>query len=105
MPPLPETVNREAILSCALCEVREMMHEGLNLNRFLPALEIGFGPLILSERMKLANEKMSSCHKRAMGLGKNDGQVANVFQYQVTDNQVDRFSFTGPGLGEISDGE
>lgn len=93
MPPLPETVNREAILSCALCEVREMMHEGLNLNRFRSALEIGFGPLILSERMKLANEKLSACHQRAMGLGKNDGQVANVFKYQVYRQSGRRIQF------------
>ncbi len=59
MPPLSETMERKAILSCALREVREMMDERLNLNRFLPALEIGFGPLILSERMKFANEKLT----------------------------------------------
>lgn len=81
MPPLPETVDRKAILSCALCEVREMMHERLNLNRFLPALEIGFGPLILSERMKFANEELPAWYQRAIGFGKNNGQVLNVFEY------------------------
>jgi hypothetical protein len=105
MPPLPETADRKAMLSCALGEVREMMNERLNLNPLLLALEIGFGPLILSERMKFANKKLTSCHKHAVGLGKNDGQISNVFQYQVTDNQVHGFILTRPCFREIRNDE
>jgi hypothetical protein len=105
VPPLAEIPDRETMLSCATCEVRKVMHERLNLNRFLPALEIGFGPLVLSERMKFADEKLATCHQRAMGLRKDDCQVANMFQHQVTDNQVDGFSFTRPGLSQIGYGE
>ena len=105
MPPLFEIVERQPIPGSRFSEVGDMMHERRNQDRFRSALEPGLRPLILTERMKFANEKTPGVCQNARSFGKNEGQVLDVFQHQIADNEIERPLFTRPWSRDVGDDE
>jgi hypothetical protein len=68
VPPLFELFERQAMAFGGGGEIREVMHEGLNLGGLLITLEIGLCALILAERMQLADEQAAARNQRSKRL-------------------------------------
>ncbi len=83
MPPLVHARQRESSARSGAGEIREVMHKCLDFRRLLFALEIGFGALVLPERVQLGNEEPSFAAEDAIRFGKDERKIAYMFEHQV----------------------
>jgi len=68
-------------------------------------LKLGLRPLILPERMQLANEEAASVDQSPKRFCKDEWQIGNVLKYEIADDQIDGLIFTWPRRGYVRDAE
>ncbi len=101
MPPLVHVRQRKSAVRRGVGEVRKVMHKCLDFRRLLFALEIGFGALVLPERVQLGNEEPPSAAEDAIRFGKDERKIAYMFEHQVASYQIHSPLFARPPLRKI----
>src|ERR1051325_1198513 len=77
------------------------MHKGGNLSYCLTPVKSGFLTFILSEGMQLVDQESSIPFQHSKRFREDKGQIFDVFQDKVTDDQIISSILTGPGLSEV----
>ena len=77
------------------------MHKCFDFRGLLIALEISFGALVLPERMQFTNEESPSLNEDAIRFGKDQREIAYMFEHQVARDQINSPLFAGPPLRQI----
>ena len=77
------------------------MHKGFDFRGLLIALEISFGALVLPERMQFTNEELPSFNEDAIRFGKDQREIAYMFEHEVAGDQINSPFFAGPSLRKI----
>ncbi len=78
------------------------MDKSVDFGAGFAALEGGFSALVLLEWVQFANEKLAARPQNSVRFGKDKRQIRNMFQHEVTRNQIDRVRRARPGLGQVS---
>ncbi len=85
-------------------EIGKVVDKGLNGNSLFTMLEVGEGALILAEGMQFGAKKATAGAEGALNFGKDGVEIGDVFENQITVDEVGGLRGTGPGEGEIGQG-
>ena len=105
MPPLAAILEREAVLCGRVDKVGDMMEIGLNFGDGLTLLEVCLCAFVLAEWVEFGDEKLSVRGQNSGGFRKNEGEVFDMFQHEIANNEFRPGIVARPGLGKVGKGE
>ena len=81
------------------------MYERRNRDRLGISFKTSLHALVLPERMQLADKASAASDQHAGSFGKDKAKIADVFEYQIAGDQIDRGLRDGPSLSDIGERE
>src|SRR5215207_8700989 len=79
-----------------------MMHKGLHFNSFTFPVKPCLAAFILLEGMQLVDKKAALVLQDSSGFREDEGQVSDVLQHKITDNEIKFPILAGPAFCNIS---
>jgi len=101
MPVFAQPFERQSTARSRIQEIRNVMHKRLDFDNLPAMAKSSLFPFVLFERMKFDDKELAVRLQNPRGLGKDMGQVLDVFQHEVAGYEVVGLIFTRPSFCQV----